>query len=66
MVTKAQSVMKVGDRVLVPWGTSQLEAEIIEVWGEPPAHVRVSLHIEDGEEPEYLLLNPSVLTPVAA
>lgn len=66
MVTRTHSGLKVGDRVLVPWGVEQLEAEIIEIWGEPAAHVRVALQIEDGDEPEYLLLNPSVLTPLAA
>ncbi len=66
MVTNARSTLRVGDLVLVPWGASQLEAQIIEIWGDPPAHVRVSLQIEDGDEPEYLLLNPAIITPVAA
>jgi len=66
VVTNARSTLRVGDRVLVPWGASQLEARIIEIWGDPPAHVRVSLQIEDGDEPEYLLLNPAIITPVAA
>lgn len=64
MVTKAHNTLKVGDRVLVPWGQEDLEADVIEVWGDPPAHVRVALHIEDCDEPEYLLLNPSVITSV--
>jgi primosomal protein N' len=56
--------LQVGDRVLVPWGLGEVEGEIVEVWGEPPAHVRVALELEDDEEPEVLLLNPRILTPL--
>lgn len=66
MVNGSRREFRVGDRVLVPWGVDAIEGEIVEVWGEPVAHVRVSLQVEDDGELEYLLLNPSVITPVAA
>ena len=49
----------------MPWGLDDLEGKIVEVWGDPPAHVRVRLHLEgdDGTEPVVLLLAPSALTP---
>lgn len=40
-----------------------VEGTVVEVWGDPPAHVRVRLHLgdEDGDEP-VILLDPSILT----
>ena len=50
---------------MVPWGLDeQLTAEVTEVWGDPPKQVRVALRLEEDEEPTYLLLNASVVTPV--
>jgi primosomal protein N' len=57
--------LKVGDRVKVPWGFEDLTGVVTEVWGDPPAHVRVALVVEEGEEPEVLLLNPSVVSKVS-
>lgn len=61
MVSKTDRTLQVGDRVLVPWGLDHVEGEVIEVWGDPPAHVRVAIELEEGEEPELLLLNPRIL-----
>lgn len=57
--------LRVGDRVKVPWGLRrEVDAEIVEIWGDPPQHVRVQLDLaeDDGAEPVTLLLAPSVLT----
>ncbi len=57
--------LKVGDIVSVPWGLEEpVHAKIIEVWGDPPLHVRVQLLSGDSENepPVVLLLSPSVLT----
>lgn len=52
-----------GDRVIVPWGLEEIEGTVIEVWGNPPAHVRVQLHLRSGSDEEpIVLLSPSVLT----
>jgi hypothetical protein len=57
------TTFKVGDIVTVPWGLEEpVRARIIEIWGEPPAHVRVQLLIEDSDEPPVvLLLSPKIL-----
>ncbi len=56
--------LQVGTTVRVPWGlTRDLEGQIIEIWGDPPAHVRVRLLLDgDEDEPVVLLLSPSALT----
>jgi hypothetical protein len=64
-VTKMADQLRVGATVRVPWGLEgDVEGTIVEVWGDPPAHVRVELHLEgdDDAEPVVLLLAPSVLT----
>ncbi len=55
---------RVGTTVRVPWGlNSELEGEIIEIWGDPPTHVRVRMLLDGNEdEPIVLLLSPSTLT----
>lgn len=59
MVAKA---LRVGARVRVPWGLSDdVEGEIIEVWGDPPTHVRVLLWLDDDSDPAILLLSPDVV-----
>lgn len=57
------ATFKAGDIVTVPWGLEEpVRAKIIEVWGDPPAHVRVQLLTEDeGEPPIVLLLSPKVV-----
>lgn len=60
-MTQRISDWQVGDRVLVPWGLDEVVGEVVEVWGEPPAHVRVALELQEDEEPEVLLLNPRLL-----
>lgn len=56
----------VGSTVRVPWGLEDdIEGTVIEVWGDPPLHVRVQLHLpeaEDDAEPVVILLAPSALT----
>ena len=53
--------LRVGDRVKVPWGLAeQVDGTIVEVWSDPPTHVRVQLSSDD-EEPIVVLLSPSVL-----
>ncbi|MGI8867801.1 MAG: hypothetical protein ACR2F6_02835 [Mycobacteriales bacterium] len=56
--------LRVGAIVRVPWGLeADVEGKIIEVWGDPPAHVRVQLFLgsNDDAEPVVLLLAPSAL-----
>ena len=57
--------LRVGDDVLVPWGLDEVHGRVVEVWGDPPTHVRVELDLGDDEEPEVLLLNPSVVHKAA-
>lgn len=56
---------EVGDTVSVPWGLdSPKRAKIVEIWGDPPAHVRVKLDPfegDDSDEPIVILISPSVL-----
>lgn len=57
--------LTVGSTVRVPWGLQDdIEGTILEVWGDPPAHIRVQLHLpeDDDAEPVVLLLAPSSLT----
>lgn len=57
--------LSVGTTVRVPWGLDrEVEGTIVEVWGDPPAHVRVELHLDGDDEadPVVLLLAPSALT----
>ncbi len=57
--------LQVGDKVKVPWGLHrEVDGEIVEVWGDPPQHVRVRLELAEDDEdgPMTLLLAPSVLT----
>lgn len=58
-------VFHIGDRVRVPWGADQVEGDIVEVWGDPPAHLRVALELEEDESPEVLLLRPNIVPPIA-
>jgi hypothetical protein len=64
VIRVAQRQLKVGTRVRVPWGLEgDVEGRIVDVWGDPPEHVRVQL-VVDGEEdaePVVLLLSPSAL-----
>lgn len=56
--------LRVGATVRVPWGLdADVAANIIEVWGDPPAHVRVQLLLDadDDSEPVVLLLSPADL-----
>ena len=66
MVTKKPKQLTVGSTVRVPWGVDgEVEATVVEVWGDPPAHVRVQLHLPEEEadaEPVVILLAPSALT----
>jgi primosomal protein N' len=57
--------LTVGSTVRVPWGLhGEVEGTIVELWGDPPMHVRVELHLEgeDDAEPVVVLLTPSALT----
>jgi hypothetical protein len=42
-----------------------VKTTVVEVWGDPPVHVRVRLWLEDADESEepvvILLISPSVL-----
>jgi hypothetical protein len=57
--------LKVGDTVLVPWGLQgDVAGRIVDVWGDPPQHVRVELTFKDDDEgaaPTTLLLGASVV-----
>ena len=56
--------LRVGATVRVPWGLEgDVEGRILELWGEPPVHVRVQLMLDgDDDEPIVLLLAASTLT----
>jgi hypothetical protein len=60
-VVEQRKSLKVGDRVVVPWGLDEVNGRVVEVWGEPATHVRVELDLGEGEEPEVLLLNPNIV-----
>lgn len=65
MVNKSDA-LHVGDRVWVPWGfDDRVEGTVVELWGDPPAHVRVALELEEDQAPEVVLLNPRVVKRVA-
>ena len=56
--------LHVGANVLVPWGLEgDVKGKVIEVWGDPPAHVRVQLFLasDDDAEPLILLLSTSAV-----
>lgn len=51
------NALKVGDKVRVPWGLGDsVEGEVLEVWGDSAAHIRVALRLERDEPPVILLL----------
>jgi hypothetical protein len=65
MVIKSAKRLAVGAAVRVPWGLEEdVDGTVVEVWGDPPAHVRVELHLplDDDAEPVVLLLAPSAVT----
>jgi hypothetical protein len=65
-VTSRQQQVKVGDVVLVPWGLEEpVPARVLEIWGNPPSHVRVQLLLEEDDDRLILLLPPSLLTRAA-
>jgi hypothetical protein len=56
------SDLKVGDKVRVPWGFGDpVEGEIIEIWDDSQAHIRVLIQFEDEDEPFILLLTRSAV-----
>jgi len=59
--------LQVGDTVLVPWGLGEpVPATVVEVWGDPPAHVRVRLRppeADESDEPTVILVRPDAVTP---
>jgi hypothetical protein len=65
MVSGMPRQIKVGDTVFVPWGlNAPVKAKIVEIWGDPPAHVRVQLAFDEDDvdsDPVVLLLSPSAL-----
>jgi hypothetical protein len=57
--------LRIGDTVLVPWELSDpVPAKVLEIWGDPPEHVRVQLTF-NGDDPDsdpvVLLLSPASL-----
>lgn len=55
--------LRVGAAVRVPWGLDrEVEGKIVEVWGDPPQHVRVEMFLDGDDEPVIVLLAPSMLT----
>ena len=57
--------LKPGDRVTVPWGLDgDARGTVLEVWGDPPRHVRVEPVVpgsDESDEPAVLLLSPEVV-----
>lgn len=55
--------LRVGGTVRVPWGLKgDIEGKVLEIWGDPPVHVRVQLLLDGDDEPLVLLLAASILT----
>lgn len=66
MVTDEHQHVKVGDLVLVPWGLEEpVRGRVVEIWGDPPSHVRVQLLIDEDDERPIVLLPESLLTMAA-
>jgi hypothetical protein len=65
MVSSDLATLKPGKAVYVQWGLERrVRGRIVEVWGDPPAHIRVQLELEGedaADEPVILLLSPSVV-----
>lgn len=58
--------VRVGDFVLVPWGLEEpVRGRVVEVWGDPPFHVRVQLLVDDEGEYPVVLLPESLLSLAA-
>ena len=58
--------LKVGDLVLVPWGLEEpVRGRVVEIWGDPPSHVRVQLLADEEDDQPVLLLPESLLTMAA-
>lgn len=56
--------LRIGDRVQVPWGSGLVPGEVLEIWGDPPHHVRVALELGGSDASEDivpLLLSPHML-----
>lgn len=65
MVNQTSASLRVGDAVFVPWGLdAPKRARVVEVWGDPPAHVRIELETSEDEadEPVVILISPGVLS----
>lgn len=65
-----ESALRVGTRVLVPWGLGEpREAIVVEVWGDPsaPSHIRVQLLQDDAADGDaaLLLLSPGIVALAA-
>ena len=60
-----KATLKAGARVTVPWGLGRVPGTVVEVFGDPPTHVRVQIDLDDDlsedEEPVVLLLSPEVV-----
>jgi hypothetical protein len=66
VVAAEQHRLKVGDVVHVPWGLEDpVPARVLEIWGDPPSHVRVRLLRGEEDERSVLLLPPSLVMPAA-
>ena len=60
--------LRLGLRVLVPWGVdTPRSGTIVDVWGDPdmPSQIRVELDAIDDTEGAVLLLSPRVVAPAA-
>lgn len=47
--------LKRGARVQVPWGFDTRNGRIVEVWGDPPTHVRVDVELAGPDHPEDIV-----------
>jgi hypothetical protein len=61
VVSVGEDKLRVGDRVKVLWGFDEISGTITDIWGSPPAQVRVAIELEEGEQPEVLLLSPKAV-----
>lgn len=56
------SALTVGARVRIPWGLQDsVVGEVVEVWGDPAAHIRVALQLDADDERVIVLLTQSTV-----
>lgn len=50
MVSRRKKAIRIGSKVMVPWGQREIPAKVIDVYGDPPEYVSILFYVEDGAE----------------